>query len=402
MQTLLPIQYVELATQGGKYDSEDLTVSFVACNETPFLRYDWWTGQRYNLILSHDPTHVDLSRVTEGGGTCMFLEDHYPSSEYEIGKVKSATITNKELQVTCKINNSEDNPPGRRYKSKLDADCEPGKSVGVSIGKLQVEKKAQYDVDEDGRRTLISPATLRAIEWSLQEISTVSKPAISVGGTSLAALSALPETERNKMVQDYTTSCMNVTLSGDISDYGTLFNLQGELMPTEQEVKNAGVLLENLPPKNETMKTDDAAMESQDDRLSKLEAEREMLLAEVKKSQQQYSELASSFAEQQISAEVERMQRQAETLWQNDRKLSKAEFDVLFGDENMAAMKDPSTGSLKRQLTQAHLNSVASRPVLLASDIAVDSPLENLSAEELKLQEADSKAVTDKESAWMR
>lgn len=55
-------------------DAEKRIVKLTASSEYPVLRYDWANGEYYDEILSHEPKHVDLSRMEDGG---PILDKHH-------------------------------------------------------------------------------------------------------------------------------------------------------------------------------------------------------------------------------------------------------------------------------------------------------------------------------------
>lgn len=155
-------------------ESGGKVVSFIACEEVPVERWDWFKG-RYYLILSHKPEHVRLDRVKSGA--CMFLEDHDQwSSDKRIGKILDVDISKKQLIATARLNSLD---PGQRFYQEVLDKTEPPKSVGVVIHETEVVETALYEEDEDGYKKLVRPATLRAIDWELTEISSVSVPAVA-------------------------------------------------------------------------------------------------------------------------------------------------------------------------------------------------------------------------------
>ena len=135
-----------LASANGRFDEEARERTFIASDETPVLR-GWW--DQYMLIISHDPKAVDLSRVGESG-SCMFIEDHFTySGDAEIGKIVSATVKNKSLEVTARINTLQ---PGQNYLQKVLDRCEPGKSIQFEPWETELVSEARY---EKGKRVAL-------------------------------------------------------------------------------------------------------------------------------------------------------------------------------------------------------------------------------------------------------
>jgi hypothetical protein len=168
------IAFNSLAATGGRFDAEKRERIFVASDETPVLRRSWWDD--YMLIVSHDPKAVDLSRVGEEG-SCMFLENHNSySTTSRIGKIISATVANKQLEVTVRINSLA---PGNNYLQEVQDKCEPGKSIQFEPYETELISEARY---EKGK--LVELPVYKLTKWGLLEVSTVSIPAIGGVGFS--------------------------------------------------------------------------------------------------------------------------------------------------------------------------------------------------------------------------
>jgi Hypervirulence associated proteins TUDOR domain len=163
--TPICLDYQQLAEAKVSEDG-DRTVSFIVSDETPVMRSSWFRDHWY-LVLSHDPKHVRLDRVTSGA--CMFLESHNGyDGEARIGKIIDAKISGKQLKLTARINTLE---AGNRYFQEVQDKCDPPKSVGAAVYEMETVEPALYEEDEDGYKKLIRPATLRAIDWELLEAS---------------------------------------------------------------------------------------------------------------------------------------------------------------------------------------------------------------------------------------
>lgn len=153
--------------------TSDRTVTFTASDETPVNRFDCFNWEVYQLFLSHDPKHVNLSRVKSR--VCMFLEDHRSSAEYELGQIKKAKLESRKLTLTAKLHPTT---KADLYLAKVENDTAPGNSVGIQVYELETVKKAVYEKDPTtGRETLKSPALMKATDWELIECSSVSIPA---------------------------------------------------------------------------------------------------------------------------------------------------------------------------------------------------------------------------------
>jgi hypothetical protein len=176
-----------LGSSTSRFDPDLRERTFIASDETPVMRGGWWTDP-YMLIVSHDPKSVDLSRVGEEG-SCMFLQDHSSySSVKRIGKIVQATIKQKALEVTARINTL---PPGEDYFREVSDKCEPGKSIQFDPITTELIKEATY---EKGR--LVEYAVYKLTSWALLEISTVSIPAI--GGVGFSKKEVPPQSSQLK------------------------------------------------------------------------------------------------------------------------------------------------------------------------------------------------------------
>lgn len=68
-------------------EGETPTLTIAMSSETPVLRYDWWTGERYYEVLDHAPGGIDLSYARDG---VPFLLDHENGTQ--IGLVTGITL----------------------------------------------------------------------------------------------------------------------------------------------------------------------------------------------------------------------------------------------------------------------------------------------------------------------
>ena len=149
------------------------TVVFTASDETPVKRFDWYKWEPYDLILSHDPKHVNLDRVDSG--VCMFLVDHCPSFDDQLGKITKAEIKDRKMRMTAIVNNED---YGDKYLNRVKLGTAPGNSVGIIINRLEVVKKAKYDINPNtDLKTLLTPALMKAVDWQPVECSAVGIPA---------------------------------------------------------------------------------------------------------------------------------------------------------------------------------------------------------------------------------
>lgn len=188
-------------------DEDKRTVTVTASDETAVARFSWMQGY-YMLRLSHTPKAVDLQRIKNG--VCMFLEDHRASADYELGKVVSAKLENKQLRATIKLNDTE---KAERYLSKALQGTEAGNSVGIDIYETKVIEKAQYEEDEDGYKRLTKPALIEATKWSLLELSSTTIPANPNAGMSADEIAAFEAAPKRSVILYGDTGYENVTES---------------------------------------------------------------------------------------------------------------------------------------------------------------------------------------------
>lgn len=175
------IQFANLAAEQPEVNVGDRTVRLIASDETPVERFDWENWEPYELIVSHDPKHVDLTRVNNG--VAMFFDGH-PSwfGGTRLGKIKSAKLNGGRLEVEVKINRSE---LGDRYLQDVEDGVEPGNSIGLFIRKLEVVSEAEY-IEEGRRKVLSKPAVMKAVDWELHELSAVDIPANPNAGSQFS------------------------------------------------------------------------------------------------------------------------------------------------------------------------------------------------------------------------
>lgn len=129
-------------------------------SESPVLRYDWWTGERYFEVLDHGPGGVDLAYARDG---LPFLLDH--NLRVQVGLVDGVSL-DKDRKVRGKVRMG--NHPDAAWVEK---DLRSGIRTKVSIG---YDPGATYDVVSAKDDKI---PTRRYKGWRLYEASTVAVPA---------------------------------------------------------------------------------------------------------------------------------------------------------------------------------------------------------------------------------
>lgn len=367
-------------------NTNDRTVTFTASDETPVDRFDWYNWEVYQMILSHDPKHVNLSRVKSR--TCMFLEDHRSIADYELGQIKKAQLKDGKLTLTAKLHPT---PKADLYLSKVENDTAPGNSVGINVYELEVVKKAQYEKDpETGRETLKSPAVMKATDWELLECSSVSIPAN--GNASSYSK------EDNNVFSNSPKHVVRVI--GD-PGYKKLSSVAGE------PPKNTGGEFKSEQPpvipdkktfsnfSKKSIKSKDGKMNfsemSQDElidyavnadqKLSKLTETNENLVKEKATLSAQFTEANQKLQkienDNRILTSYRDLFSQATKLNSVDAKLSKVELDKLFpGEQEFLALENPTMelGQIKYYLMACENRPAQLSTQLTAKTSIVDSP----------------------------
>jgi phage major head subunit gpT-like protein len=158
----LPLQTrAEVRIMPETVDAEARTVEVVWSTGALVRRRDFWTGKRYDEVLSLDPAHVDLSRLN-GGAPLLNTHGMYDLDDV-IGVVDRAWIANAAGGA----------PEGRavvRFSERAGvepiwADVQAGIVRNVSVGYIV----RTYEItEEEGRVPL-----WRAVDWQPMELSAV-------------------------------------------------------------------------------------------------------------------------------------------------------------------------------------------------------------------------------------
>ena len=158
----LPVQTrAEVRVMPETVDAEARTVELVWSTGATVRRRDFWTGKRYDEVLSLDPAHVDLSRLNAGA---PFLDSHgmYDLGDV-IGVVERAWLARgkdgaHEGRAVVRFSARDEVEPVWR-------DVQAGIIRNVSVG---YAVRAYEVVEEEGKVPV-----WRAVDWQPMELSAV-------------------------------------------------------------------------------------------------------------------------------------------------------------------------------------------------------------------------------------
>lgn len=391
-----PLQIQALANEPESFNVDDRTATFLASDETPVDRYDWWTGQQYKLIFDHSKDAINLNRVTTG--SCMFLQDHWDSQSSELGKVKTAEIKSKQLFLTVKFHPDD---MGERYLQRVNNGTQSATSIGALPTELRVIDKAQYEIDPDtGRKKQIKPATLKATKWELMEYSAVSIPAIPNSG--------LVENQKEQKSQRLFTC----SIFGDTGF--ELTNVTGG--DTGLGMGNPPGNFSNPIQLKGTKKMSQFEQLSDQEKIEMLEAqtaEIEALKATAEKQQavndqnsEQITLLHSQFQTLQNDAivskreqQINQLRSQAESLF-SDGKLTKLEYDKFFSDDAVSSYT-ATHGDIKLESVGEYLKAASDRQAMLVTGLKLDGRLNQFDEQPPEREEMKEARVSI-ENAWQQ
>lgn len=156
----LPLQCRLASVQPKTADAAKRTIEMVWSTGAAVPRMDWYSGKRYQEVLSLDPAHVDLSRLN-GGAPLLNAHQSYDLAA-QIGVVERAWIDGGEARALVRFSDRAEVAP-------IWADVANGIIRNVSVG-YSVRK---YEVTaEEGK-----PEIRKAIDWQPAELSMVPIPA---------------------------------------------------------------------------------------------------------------------------------------------------------------------------------------------------------------------------------
>lgn len=147
--------------------NDDGTVIFPLSSETPYRRHYWEHGE-LDEILSHNPSHVDLSWLKSGNAPLLDTHSHYELKNV-IGRIVDAELRGGRIYVTAQLSDAEDDTS---TVQKIRSGIIRNVSIGYEILK--------YEIDEDA-------GTFTATRWMPKEASFVPLPAdptVGIGRTA--------------------------------------------------------------------------------------------------------------------------------------------------------------------------------------------------------------------------
>jgi len=160
--------------------AEDPLYEMSICSDAGIERYDWWTGEKYIEILSHEPGAIVSDYLDNNAA---FLLQHDPNAL--IGAIKQWGIEGKkrgERKTRVGVKWST-NPIPQQVKNDVDAEVMTHTSVGYEVLAWEQTKKGDREKGEFDEYTITS--------WRIFEASMVSIPADITVGRSRARFRGL-------------------------------------------------------------------------------------------------------------------------------------------------------------------------------------------------------------------
>lgn len=163
----------ETRAAGGTVSDSEEFLPISISSENPVERYDYYEGERYNEVLDHSPSSVDMTRAKEG---LPFLDSHNAGEgRAQMGRVMNVRVESGQLRGDIKFSRRQEAQDLRR--DMLDG-IKREISVGYRIDRNNIEKtQAAGD----------ALATVRIKSWMPYEASSVAVPAdptVGVGRTA--------------------------------------------------------------------------------------------------------------------------------------------------------------------------------------------------------------------------
>lgn len=148
--------------RSGVAEIKDGTARLSISSDTPYLRYDWMSGDDYYEVLSHDPAGMDMGRL-KGGAALLFNHNR----DIQLGTLSDPVIENGKCYVTARLSEA---PDIESYRVRMKEGILKDTSVG-------------YSVDEEGECIGAKDGVpVYRFNWSCHEASMVTIPAdTSVG-----------------------------------------------------------------------------------------------------------------------------------------------------------------------------------------------------------------------------
>ncbi len=156
--------YSRAANDVNVVDSEQRTVEVVWGSETPVLRYDWKNETYFNEVLSFDPAHVRMDRMS--GGVAPVLDNHNSlrGTNGVLGKVESSELRGDHGTAVLRFADTDDVANTWRK-------VETGIIKGVSVGYRVLNYEDTGEKGENGF------PNYRATDWEPMEVSIAPIPA---------------------------------------------------------------------------------------------------------------------------------------------------------------------------------------------------------------------------------
>lgn len=189
-------------------------------SESPVLRYDWWTGERYFEVLDHGTGGVDLAYARDG---LPFLLDH--NLRVQVGLVDGVSL-DKDRKLRGKVRMG--NHPDAAWVEK---DLRSGIRTKVSVG---YDPGATYDVVSAKDDKI---PTRRYKGWRIYEASTVAVPAdydVGVARSAFEGRAAVsPSIPQGRKAEDHMSE-QNTAPAGGAIELGRNYD-------AERKARNATV-----------------------------------------------------------------------------------------------------------------------------------------------------------------
>ena len=174
-----PVEFLtrDLPQAEVKVDKDLRTLTFPFSSTRAVERFVWYddnlpegASSQFSEVISHDPAHWRLERVTEG--VCPYLKDH--SSRDKLGRVMSVTFSGDKAIATVKLRRSSE--ADQELLDVEDGTGGAGVSFGYRVYRYRVLEPAAYD-GEGWDRKLTKMAVLEAIDLEIYEVSSCTIPA---------------------------------------------------------------------------------------------------------------------------------------------------------------------------------------------------------------------------------
>lgn len=160
-------------------NSETKTISVILSDETKVIRWSW-EKDWFDVILVHDINSVDLTRKD-----IMPLLVQHNTEMLPIGRWENIRIEDRKLKGDAVFD------PEDEYAMEIFGKFERKFMQSFSVGLGEWRLQLFEDINENGR------STYKAVEWSLQECSVVTIPAIPNAKVGFSNQQEENQTENN-------------------------------------------------------------------------------------------------------------------------------------------------------------------------------------------------------------